>query len=72
MNSLESNFGKQLVKLRNNAGLTQQVLAHKSGLSVRAISSLEGGGHGCKFSNLQLIADGLGVEVKELFNFDSI
>ncbi len=39
----EESFGAHLARLRHRAGLTQEELAHRAELSVRAISSLECG-----------------------------
>ena len=69
MDSLESRFAKRLLELRLKAGITQQELAEKANISVRALSYLENAENGCKFSNLEPLANGVGVKVKDLFDF---
>jgi transcriptional regulator with XRE-family HTH domain len=53
-------FGQLLRRLRIAAGLTQQALAERSGISVDAISSLENGRNRCpRRATLSMLADGL-------------
>ncbi|HEV2072350.1 MAG TPA: tetratricopeptide repeat protein [Thermomicrobiales bacterium] len=62
-------FGTVLRALRNRAGLTQEELAERAGLSVRGISDLERGvnrrPHG---ETVRLLADALGLESNEQAN----
>lgn len=55
-------FGKQLRKLRNSSGMSQQALADRSGLSVRSISNMESGKTRCPYpDSVARIADALGL-----------
>jgi len=69
MNLLKHQFASRLKELRSKAGITQEQLAEKVDISVRSLAYLESGENGCRFSNLQLLAKGVGVEVKDLFDF---
>jgi transcriptional regulator with XRE-family HTH domain len=56
----EASFGHLLRVARMQAGMTQEDLAARSGLSVRAISDLERGCTGRPyFRSVRLLADGL-------------
>ena len=68
--NLKIQFGKRLKTLRKQAGLTQEQLAEATGLTIESISNIERGLFGPKFDNLEKIANEIGVEVKELFQFD--
>ncbi len=70
MGKLKKKFGKRLQNLRREAGITQEQLADKTGLTVESISNMERGLYGPKFENLERIAAVLKVPVKELFDFD--
>jgi multiple sugar transport system substrate-binding protein len=55
-------FGQRLQRLRVAAGLTQEALAERSGISVDAISALENGRHlRPRRDTLSMLADGLGL-----------
>lgn len=69
MGNLKIEFGRRLQTLRRNAGITQEQLADKTGLTVESISNIERGLFGPKFENLEKIAAVLDVPVKELFDF---
>jgi transcriptional regulator with XRE-family HTH domain len=57
----ETSFGHLLRVARMQAGMTQEDLAARSGLSVRAISDLERGStERPYFRSVRLLADGLG------------
>ena len=62
-------FGERIRFLRNIAGLSQEKLAEKIGLSTKTISYIENGKNTVSFNKLPLIADGLGVPVYKLFVF---
>ena len=70
MGTLKAQFGKRLQEIRRYAGLTQEELADKSGLTVESISNMERGLFGPKFDNLEKLAAILNVPVKALFEFD--
>lgn len=71
MGKLKKKFGKRLQNLRREAGITQEQLADKTGLTVESISNMERGLYGPKFENLEKIAATLRVPVKDLFDFDA-
>lgn len=58
-------FGGRLTRLRHEHSLTQEQLAEKSGLSVRAISSLECGTRHPRRLTLERLAAGLGLTTAE-------
>ncbi|NBE55198.1 helix-turn-helix domain-containing protein, partial [Streptomyces boluensis] len=59
-------FGRQLRALRSRAGLTQEELAHTSGVSVRALADLERGrARGAQRRTVQALAEGLGLDAAE-------
>ncbi len=70
MRKLKKKFGKRLQTLRREAGITQEQLADKTGVTVESISNMERGLYGPKFENLERIATVLKVPVKELFDFE--
>jgi transcriptional regulator with XRE-family HTH domain len=71
MGKLKIQFGKRLQELRREAGITQEKLADKTGLTVESISNIERGIFGPKFENLEKIAAVLKVPVRELFEFEA-
>ncbi|SDG46997.1 helix-turn-helix domain-containing protein [Desulfosporosinus hippei] len=59
-------IGVIIAKIRKERGWTQKELAEATGLSRSRIAAIEEGGHpGIK--TMAMIADALGVEVKELY-----
>ncbi|MGP3980916.1 tetratricopeptide repeat protein [Streptomyces sp. KR80] len=59
----DESLGAFLRHLRTSAGLTQEELADRSGLSVRGIGNLENGRTGRPYSrSLRLLADALGLD----------
>ena len=54
-----------MLRAREAAGLTQQVLATQAGLSIRTLSRIEDG-EDTKVSTLAAIADVLGIPVADL------
>jgi tetratricopeptide (TPR) repeat protein len=55
-------FGELLRGLRQQANLTQERLAERTGLGVRTIAYLEGGGRSPRPATVRLLADALGLE----------
>ncbi|SNY95287.1 helix-turn-helix domain-containing protein [Flagellimonas pacifica] len=62
-------FGEHLLELREKAGLSQAALETDSKMSKNQIGRIERGEISTSITNLNLIAKALGVELKELFNF---
>ncbi len=57
-----------LVRLRKDKGLTQVDLADRAGVAQPTISRLESGDDSATLSALKLIANGLGVQISDLFS----
>lgn len=57
--------------LRRRAGLTLQELAERSGLASSTLSKIENGQLSPTFETLLRLADGLGIDVAELFDTES-
>ena len=58
-------FSKTLRKARNEAGLSQEELAHRAGKSIRYISLLESQKHHPSLATLKSICAGLGVSMAD-------
>lgn len=65
-------FARNLVELRKKAGLTQEELAAKLGLSAQSISKYETGAANPDISYLPGIADALGVTIDRLFGRETV
>ncbi len=63
-------FGKHLRKLRQERGLTQEDLALSDEISRSTISMVEIAQNDITLSKLKLIADAMGLKVKDLFDFE--
>ncbi|MBQ4765754.1 helix-turn-helix domain-containing protein [Pectobacterium versatile] len=61
-------FGQRVKTLRLQAGLSQEAFADKCGLDRTYISGIERGVRNPTLEVIGVIADGLGVELKNLFN----
>ncbi len=59
-------FGRRIIELRAEAGLTRKQFAEKLNVSPRLISYWETGGRECSFDTLIAIADLFGVTTDEL------
>ena len=66
---IEKNIGNRVAQYRRTAGLTQEQLAAKVDLSVESISRLERGSTMTSIAKLDEIAQALGIELVDLFNF---
>jgi transcriptional regulator with XRE-family HTH domain len=62
-------LGKRLKYLRRLRNLTQAQLAEQVGLSVNYVSQIETGVANPKVKTLFALAQGLDVEIRELFEF---
>jgi len=66
----ESSFGQVLTRQRRAAGLTQEMLSERSGLSVDTISALERGLHRApRPHTVALLADALGLAGRDREDF---
>ncbi len=68
--TLKNLFGKQLKKLREARGLTQQELAELCDMQTNSITLIEIGERAASFSTIEILAEKLGVNYYELFYFD--
>jgi transcriptional regulator with XRE-family HTH domain len=64
MSDTHETFTRQLVALREAAGLSQYELARRSGLTKQAISRLEQGNQGPAWETVQRLALALGVDCR--------
>ena len=62
-------FGKQLKKLREAKGLSQEKLALKTNISQSQIARTELGQVNTSISHVQAYAKALDINIKELFDF---
>lgn len=60
---IREKIGKQIVALRHQRKMSQEALAEKSGVSLRAIQGIEVGKFSARLDTLQQIADALGCDV---------
>jgi transcriptional regulator with XRE-family HTH domain len=67
--SLQINVGKQIQKLRESRGLSQQDLAAKCNFEKSNMSRLETGRVNPTLSTLEKVAKALDVSIAELFRF---
>jgi len=62
-------FGNNISKLRKSQNLSQEQLAHKSGLHRTHIGMRERAERNIALINIEKLANGLGVSIDELFRF---
>ncbi|PWC19022.1 helix-turn-helix domain-containing protein [Brenneria corticis] len=62
-------FGQRVKTLRLQAGLSQEAFADKCGLDRTYISGIERGVRNPTLEVIGVIADGLGINLKDLFDF---
>jgi transcriptional regulator with XRE-family HTH domain len=68
---IKSALGSNIKLVRNHRQYSQALLAEKAGISITFLSNIERGLKYPKPAVLSQIAEGLGVEVYELFKTDS-
>lgn len=69
-NSLQINVGKNIQKLRELKGISQQDLAAKCNFEKSNMSRLESGGVNPTLSTLEKVANALDITLAELFTFN--
>lgn len=63
-----ADFGIRVKELRLRSGISQEVLAHRSGLDRTYISGLERGDRNVSLVNIEKIADALNITISYLFS----
>jgi transcriptional regulator with XRE-family HTH domain len=66
--AIQRQFGERMRFLRQAKGLSQEALAHECDLDRTYIGSVERGERNVSLVNIHIIANALGVPVKELFD----
>lgn len=66
-NDLRKELGEKIRELRKAAGLTQEELDEKTGLSYKFIGELERGQVNVSLDSLVKITDALGIQIGDLF-----
>ncbi len=72
MKNTKELFAARLAYLREKRGFTQEKLAEMVGRSTNHISKIETAGANPSFELIVMLSNALNVEIKELFNFDSL
>lgn len=62
-------FGKKVLAIRTEKGMTQESLAFEAGISQVQIARIEAGSINTTISSAYAIAKALGVKASELFDF---
>ncbi|MBN1492269.1 MAG: helix-turn-helix transcriptional regulator [Phycisphaerae bacterium] len=66
MSDVQARFGRRLRAVRTEKGLSQEDLAHRSGLHRTYVSSVERGERNISLENIAKLAGALGVKLTEL------
>ena len=69
MPSLRQQFGKRLLAIRKERGLTQEAFSELVGISVDFLSLIERGRNAPSFEVLEKFSEKLKMPVRELFDF---
>jgi len=64
---IRNQFGLRVRQLRTERGLSQEAFADKAGLHRTYIGSIERGEQNISLSNIEKLADTLGISLAELF-----
>lgn len=65
---IRSEFGQRVKELRARSGMSQELLAHRSGLDRTYISGVERGERNLSLVNIEKIAEALQVSIKYMFS----
>ena len=63
-------FGRNLIRLRREKGLSQEQLAHKSDIPINQVGRIERGEVNTTLSTIYMIATALDLSVQDLFVFE--
>ncbi len=69
MNQLQGQFGDRVRELRQEAGLSQEELAHKAGIHRTYLGGIERGERNPSLKNIAAITEALGISLSRLFLF---
>jgi transcriptional regulator with XRE-family HTH domain len=69
MSDIRSQLGQRVRELRKSKGLSQEQLAHLSGLSRQYITDVERGARNIAIVNVEKIAKALEIPLSKLFDF---
>lgn len=69
MTKIEVKFGQRVKELRLKQSISQEELAFRCGLSKNYISDVERGTRNISLKSIEKVADGLAINIKELFEF---
>jgi transcriptional regulator with XRE-family HTH domain len=69
MSDIKSQLGQRVRELRKSKGLSQEQLAHLSGLSRQYIADVERGARNIAIVNVEKIAKALEIPLSKLFDF---
>lgn len=67
---INTQFGFRIVELRKKAGISQDELAFRSNIHRAYMGTIERGEKSVTLNTVEKIATGLGVKVKDLFDWD--
>lgn len=67
---INTQFGLRIVELRKNAGISQDELAFRSNIHRAYMGTIERGEKSVTLNTVEKIAAGLGVNVKDLFDWE--
>ncbi|MCA6219277.1 cell morphology transcriptional regulator XreR1 [Photorhabdus antumapuensis] len=70
-NTIKSLFGQRVRHIRIAFGMSQEAFADKCGLDRTYISGIERGVRNPTLEVINVIASGLQIELKDLFDFDA-
>lgn len=65
--SIQERVAKNVLRLRQLAGATQEEIAHRCEMSTRQYLHVEGGTANLTFTTLARLTEGFGVDVEKLF-----
>ncbi|KAA1189833.1 cell morphology transcriptional regulator XreR1 [Photorhabdus heterorhabditis] len=71
-NTIKSLFGQRVRYIRVASGMSQEAFADKCGLDRTYISGIERGVRNPTLEVINVIASGLQIELKDLFDFSSL
>jgi len=67
---INTQFGQKVVELRKKTGISQDELAFKCGIHRAYMGTIERGEKSVTLNTVEKIATGLGVKVKDIFDWE--